>query len=170
MFVNDGDLFVAKWFFVKAVRLTPELQRRTSKVGVRLNTTDSLAIVKDLVGLSFCYRANQADSRWGEQAAPLLGQAETIITRKLSQSKHEYRSLSDRATLEKQLVIVREQLADARGTQRRVGSLEEALSRKTPATSEWIKITDRRPSGASQPASLTRTRARLSNRDGELSP
>ncbi|KAE9004642.1 hypothetical protein PF011_g12364 [Phytophthora fragariae] len=148
MFVDDGDLFIAKWFLMKAVRLTPELQRRTSKVGIRVNTADSLTIVRDLVELSFCYRANETGLRWGEQALPLLGQAEALLTRKLSQFKQEYCSPADRATLEKQLAIVRELLTDARGTQRRVGPLEEALSRKTPATSEWIKITDRSPSGA----------------------
>ncbi|KAL4176666.1 hypothetical protein KRP22_001607 [Phytophthora ramorum] len=147
MFMQDNDLFIAKWFFAKCVRLTPELQRRVSKIGAQLNTTDSLAIVTDLIGLSKCYRDRLGDLRWGEQATPLLGQAEAILTRKISQDKREYCSLSDRATLEKNLAFVRDLLADAHGAPRRIGPLEEALSRKVPATSEWIKITSRGPSG-----------------------
>ncbi|KAG6975514.1 hypothetical protein JG688_00002322 [Phytophthora aleatoria] len=147
LFMQDKDLFIAKWFYVKAVRLTSELQRRTSKAGIRLNTTDSLAIVTDLEGLSRCYRVNLSDLKWGEQAIPLLGHAEAILTRKTTQQNHDYYSLSDRTELEKQLVAVRELLADARGTSKLVGPLDEALSRKTPATSEWVKITNRGPSG-----------------------
>jgi hypothetical protein len=147
IFNEENDLFIAKWFFLKSVRLTPELQRRASNVGSRLNTTDALAIVNDLVGLSRCYRANPSDARWGDQAAPLLGQAETLLTRRMSQQKREYCSLLERVSLDKQLADVRELLADARGTPRRLGPLEEALARKVPATSEWIKMTSRKPSG-----------------------
>ncbi|GMF47355.1 unnamed protein product [Phytophthora fragariaefolia] len=148
LFMQDGDMFVAKWFFTKSVRLTPELQRRTSKVAVRLSSPDSLAIVRDLIGLSCCYQANQTDSRWGELATPLLVQAEAIVVRKISQSKQDYCALSDRTKLDKHLVVVRELLADARGNPTRVGPLAEALSRRTPATSEWIKVIDRRASGS----------------------
>ncbi|KAG7386433.1 hypothetical protein PHYPSEUDO_000262 [Phytophthora pseudosyringae] len=147
LFMQDNDLLIAKWFFEKSVRLTPELQRRTSKLGLRLNRTDSLAIVNDLVGLSRCYRASLGDVKWGVQAAPLLEQAETILTRKTSQHQREYCSVADHAALENQLAAVRELLAEARGTSTTVKPLEEALSRKTRATSEWIKIMNRRPSG-----------------------
>ncbi|ETM98839.1 hypothetical protein PPTG_19389 [Phytophthora nicotianae INRA-310] len=147
-FMLDKDLFIAKWFFVKAVRLTSELQRRTSKIGIRLTTTDSLAIVADLVALSRCYRVNLNDVKWGDQAIPLLGHAEAILTRKMAQqNKNHYGTLTDRAELEKQLAIIRELLADAHGTSKLVGPLEEALARKTPATSEWVKITNREPNG-----------------------
>ncbi|GMF34459.1 unnamed protein product [Phytophthora lilii] len=147
MLKQDNDFFVAKWFFGKSVRLTSELQRRSSKIGIRLNTTDSLDIVRYLLGLSCCYRAILNGLTWGEQAIPLLGQAEAILKRKATPHKREYCSLSDRATIEKQLTVVRDLLADARATLRRIGPLEEALSRKTPATSEWVKLTNRQPSG-----------------------
>ncbi|KAL3664132.1 hypothetical protein V7S43_011014 [Phytophthora oleae] len=141
-FTQEKDLLIAKWFLVKSVRLTSELQRRTSKVGARLNTSDSLAVGRDLVGLSRCYRANLGDAKWREQAVPLLAQAEAILMRKTAQLKPEYCSLSDRTLLEKELSAVRKLLTEARGVSI-VGPLEEALKRKTPATSEWIKINSR---------------------------
>ncbi|KAK1934436.1 Unconventional myosin-Va [Phytophthora citrophthora] len=140
-FREEKDLLIAKWFWVKSVRLTSELQRRTSQIGVRLNTSDALAVAMDLVGLSRCYRANLGDAKWRDQAVPLLGQAEAILLRKTAQLTPEHCSLSDHTLLEKELSAVRKLLTEARGTSV-VGPLEEALARKTPATSEWIKITN----------------------------
>ncbi|OWZ22495.1 hypothetical protein PHMEG_0002811 [Phytophthora megakarya] len=142
VFVQDKDLFVAKAFFVKSIRVTPELQPRVRKVGTRLDTSDVLAIAKDLVGLSCCYRASVCDLKWGGKAALLLEQAEEILTRRMAQ----YNELSD-SVLEKQLVDVRKLLVDACGTSKRVGPLEEALSTKARVTSEWVKVTNRRHSG-----------------------
>ncbi|KAG1693889.1 hypothetical protein DVH05_022809 [Phytophthora capsici] len=140
-FREEKDLLIAKCFLLKSVRLTSELQRRTSQIGVRLNTSDALAVAMDLVGLSRCYKANLGDAKWRDQAVPLLGQAEAILRRKTAQAKPEHCSLSDRILLEKELSDVRKLLTEARGAAV-VGPLEEALGRKTLATSEWIKITN----------------------------
>ncbi|RLN21569.1 hypothetical protein BBJ28_00017745 [Nothophytophthora sp. Chile5] len=140
VFMADQDLCIAKWFFSKAMRLTPTLQRRTSVQGVRLNLKESLEIAMDLVGLCRCYRACLGESPWGEQAAPFLAQAEGLLARSSAQSGREYASTWLRPALEKQLAVVRGLIEETRGV-RRIGSLEEASRQKTPASSEWLKLT-----------------------------
>ncbi|RLN93336.1 hypothetical protein BBJ28_00014240, partial [Nothophytophthora sp. Chile5] len=140
VFVADQDLCIAKWFFSKAVQLTPTLQRRTSVQGVRLNLKESLEIAVDLVGLCRCYRACLGESRWGEQAAPLLAQAEGLLARSSAQPERDYASTWLRPALEKQLAVVRELMEETRGG-RRIGSLEEAWRQKTLASSVWLKLT-----------------------------